>query len=91
MAESRNSYRAGLYGHNAYLDFARILLVFLLELTKVKRVGRHVSFGKNHNFALYFPLGNEEILPDGTCRPTLLTLVSSSKKTRRSWAKSKYT
>ena len=88
-AESSNSDRAGLCGHYVYLDFVQLLLVFELELTKVKRVGRRVPFG-NH-FALYSHLGIDEILPDGTCRPTLLTLVSSNSKSRRSWTKSKYT
>ena len=48
--ESHNSDRAGLCGHYAYLDFVQLLLVFELELTKVKRVGRYVPCGKISSF-----------------------------------------
>ena len=36
QAEFRNSDRARLYGHFAYLDFIQLLILFELELTKVK-------------------------------------------------------
>ena len=38
----------------------------------------------NKSSALFFPSGNEEILPNSTCRPTLSTLRSSISNTKRS-------